>query len=297
MPKGAEAKLRRRNQKKEASENAIDMFGDEGDNGEFTEDLPLPPSWGGEEVTDEMPFKKKKKKKSASSCCDDDDGCDKPYVPKKNKEGIKTLPLIFLIILTGSAILPALIYAGDFASSLLAKNDVMGSIGFRLGIGSVPRKRVLSFYEKHAPEKVPDVPKILSKHYGDYPKLVKKLERKYQDYGYFLGWEEDEAPTRMVQDYLSDVYKIWIKQWNRYAPQVAKTAARNARYNFTNLYKTGRKLWKKQIWPLLEPVFGVPDGADKQKRQDAAEARKRRASSRPSSGGRRKNTDFRDDQD
>lgn len=313
MPRGSEAKLRRRNRKKDEDAAVTDMFAtgeDENEgNGGFTEEIPLPPGMSNGKDADDaaaaaaddsaagaptMPKKKKKKKKST------EEGALPPQLGQKKERGIKTLPLILLILMTGSTLLPAMIYAGDYMSSFLAKNDVMGSIGFRLGIGSVPKKRVLSFYEKHAPEKVTDVPNILAKHYGDYPKLIKKLERKYQDYGYFLGWEDDEAPSRLLQDYFTDIYSIWIKQWNRHAPQVAKTAARNARYNLTSIYKNVRKMWKKSVWPMLEPIFGVPDGAEKQKRQDAAEARKRRASASAqskSSGARRKNRDFRDDEE
>merc|ERR1712008_445356 len=101
--------------------------------------------------------------------------------------------------------------------------------------GAVPKKRVMSFYEKHDPTKFNEVPTILSKYYGDYPQLVKKLERKYQDYGYFLGCEEDEAPFVLVREQLRDTYTLWINSyWNVYAPQQAKTAARNIRYNLTS---------------------------------------------------------------
>ena len=211
--------------------------------------------------------------------------------------GIKTTPLILLILMVGTTLLPAILYAGDYAASVLSQNNVMGAIGFRLGIGAVPKKRVVSFYEKHAPEKLDDVPGILAKHYGDYPKLIKKLERKYQDYGYFVGWEEDEAPVRIAKEHLHGLYHdVWLpRYWNKYAPQILKTAFRNIRYNLTFLYKKLRKVWKKQIWPLLEPVFGVPDGAAAQKRKDAQEARRRAAQKSGGGGGRRKNTDFRDD--
>ena len=60
----------------------------------------------------------------------------------------------------------------------------------RMGIGSTPRKRITSFYEKHSPEKLGSVDATLGKYYGDYKTLTRKLERKYSDYGYFVGWEE-----------------------------------------------------------------------------------------------------------
>jgi hypothetical protein len=317
MPKGVDAKLRRRNRKK--NDDAIDMFGDDDeDKGE------LPP----------LPIGRPKKKtgKTKDSEDDDDDAeydinvqggkQDEVLMPKKKKKkavtsgegttatplregggsskgGIKTTPLILLFLMLGTAALPVLIYAGDFLSSFLAKTDFTGNIGYSLGIGAVPRKRAVAFYEKHAPEKLNDVPKILSKHYGDYPKLIKKLERKYQDYGYFMGWEDDEAILTHVKEQAKEWYDIWLQQyWNRHAPQPIKTAFRNIRYNLTYLYKKGRRLYRKHVWPMLEPIFGVPKGAEAQKRKDTAEARKRRAQQQGggmASGGRRKHKDFRDD--
>lgn len=311
--------MRRRNRKKQDAATANQIFADDQDqhgNVNVTDDheqvgthdfdgsLPMPPPRKKEvpvvetvdsdsDAEDEavVPVanlpKKKKKKKSAASAM--------PQPPAK-KEGIKTLPLIFLIIMTGTTLLPALLYGADYLQAFAATNNMAGQIGFRLGIGAVPRKRVLSFYEKHDPNKLLDVPTVLSKYYGEYPVLIKKLERKYQDYGYFLGWEEDEAAVRLAMEQVQASYEVWLTDyWNRYAPQTAKTAARNIRYNVTFLIKKGRKVWKKHVWPVLEPVFGVPGGAAKQKRQDAADASKRKG--KKPAGTRRKKKDFRDDEE
>lgn len=243
----------------------------------------------------------RKKKSKQSSCCDDDK-CDAPPKRPSSQKGIKTTPLILLILMVGTTVLPALIYASDYLGAFMSKNNVLGQIGFRLGMGAVPKKRVMSFYEKHDPNKLNEVPVILSKYYGDYPKLVKKLERKYQDYGYFLGWEEDEAPLGLAKEQLQDTYTLWINSyWNVYAPQQAKTAARNIRYNLTFLHKKFHKLFWKKVWPHLEPFLGVPKGAEKQKRKDRDEARKRRektggagGSSRASSGKKKYRDDVED---
>ena len=302
------AKLRKRKNNSKAKKGdddfeVIDMFGtDSKQNGQSDFDMPMPPMMGKEQpatVEDDssdedqqeevMPKRKGTKKK----------GGDELEMPKKAKkeQGIKTTPLILLILLTGTTLLPGILYVGDMVSNYLGNNNVFGEMGYRLGIGAVPRKRVLSFYEKHNPEKLSEVPTILSKHYGEYPKLIKKLERKYQDYGYFHGWEEDEAPMVKVRESMEEAYSYWIQKiWNKYAPVSLRTAARNAKYNFTKMYKQGSKIWKKKIWPLLEPYIGVPDErtAAKQKRMDAEEARKRRAD-QSGSARRRKNKDFRDD--
>lgn len=204
-----------------------------------------------------------------------------------SKKKIKPLPLIMLIILTGSTLLPALLYAGDWLGNAVQKNNILGSVGFKLGIGASPRKRVLSFYEKHDPTKISAVPSTMSKYYGKYPILIKKLERKYQDYGYFSNWEEDEAPFKLAQEQLEVTADYLGKQFQIYAPTPIKTGVRNMRYNFGTLYKKGRKIWKSKVWPVLEPVFGVPDGAAAQKRKDAQESRRNKKG--------RKNTEYRDD--
>lgn len=273
MARGADAKLRRRNKRKNENEEVTNMFNvaDESDSDN---------SDSGEEVTSS---KKKKDKQE-----------EEPVrIPVKKPQGIKTTPLILLIMMVGTTVLPALIYASDMLANYAQTHHILGSIGYRMGLGAVPRKRVLSFYEKHDPLKLEDVPTILSKHYGDYPKLVRKLERKYQDYGYFLGWEEDEAPLTLALEQLAQTREYIVHQyWNRYAPQPLKTAARNISYNLATLTKKGRKVWKRTIWPLLEPIFGVPKGTEKQKRQDAKDARARKPAA---AGTRRKSKDFRDD--
>jgi len=255
----------------------------------------------GEKRNDAEELKIIRKKKSKKSACCDDDKCDTPPKAKgPSAQGIKTTPLILLVLMVGTTLLPGLIYASDYIGGFLSKNHVLGNIGFRLGMGSVPKKRVLSFYEKHDPMKLNEVPVILSKYYGEYPQLVKKLERKYQDYGYFLGWEDDEAPMALAMEQVKETYTLWINSyWNVYAPQQAKTAARNIRYNLTFLHKKIHKTFWKKVWPHLEPFLGVPKGGAKQKRKDKDEARKRKektggAGSSKSTGNRKK---FRDDVD
>ena len=286
MARGAEAKLRRRNKRKNENEDVIDMFEkaaaeeEEADGDDSDDDI--------NDLNDDGATNKDKKKKKREK-----GATEIVKVPVAAPKGIKTTPLILLIMMVGTTVLPAIIYASDMLANVAQKHHLLGSLGYRLGMGSVPRKRVVSFYEKHDPSKIEDVPTILAKHYGDYPKLVKKLERKYQDYGYFLGWEEDEAPLTLALEQLAQTRDDFVDQyWNRYAPQPLKTAARNIRYNLTHLFKKGKKVWKRTIWPVLEPFLGVPKGAAQQKRADAKAARERRAGADKT---RRKNKEFRDD--
>eukprot|EP00978_Attheya_sp_CCMP212_P007786 scaffold18138_cov64-Attheya_sp.AAC.2 len=318
MARGADGKLRRKNERKnqkaeEAERLLADTTGDDSD-------LPGPPSQEkdvpsadddseSEEAfaaptvstdstntntntnTDGPPVMKKKKVKKSKAKL-----AQQVVTSAKSKEGIQTLPLIFLIMLTGTTVLPALLYAGDWFGVYLQNNHIMGSLGHRLGIGPSPKKRVLSFYEKHDPSKLNDVPTILAKHYGDYPKLTKRLERKYQDYGYFLNWEQDEAPMTLAFDKLYDTRDLLQEQFNQHAPQFLKTGARNANHNVGMVYKQARKIWIKKIWPHVQPLIGVPDEktARAQKRKDAAAARDGR---KKDPNVKRKNKDFRDDED
>jgi len=220
---------------------------------------------------------KKSSKKSSSGKSDSKPCCPKP---SSSGKGIKPLPLIFLIMMTGTTVLPLLFYMGDHIGNYMQNNHIMGSIGFKFGIGATPKRRVMSFYEKHEPSKVPEVPKLLSRYYGDYPKLIKRLERKYNDYGYFLQWQEDEAPSKLAKAKLWETHSVITKyidvQFQSYAPPWLKSRVRNVRYNLKKLWKKGRKVWRNTLWPLLEPIFGVPKGGASQKRKDSNDHKKSR---------------------
>jgi hypothetical protein len=253
------------------------------------EDLPTPQTAveePAEEPAAEEPTKKKKKRKKSKAA---NGGAAPATPPPPPAKGIKMGPLILLVMMTGTTLLPALLYAGDWFGNFLQKQHIMGNIGHKLNIGASPKKRVYSFYEKHSPEKLDEVDAILAKYYGDYPKLVKRLERKYQDYGYFLNWEKDEAPMTLAFEQLDETKKYFQKQFNKHAPQGVKNAARNINFNLSTIYRKARVQWKKNVWPMLEPIFGVPDGAAAQKRQDAQAAKNKK-------GRRKKNTDFHDDE-
>mmetsp|Transcript_18241 Transcript_18241/g.25702 ORF Transcript_18241/g.25702 Transcript_18241/m.25702 type:complete len:317 (-) Transcript_18241:309-1259(-) len=312
MARGSEAKARRKEARKNKKEGIDHDFGmPEPDE---DSDLPMPPSaaGGGAPIEEDSSVEGEPAAKSADTADDDDVPPPSKKSKKKKKkqqdaaakmaqmqmqaqpkkEGIKTLPLIFLLIMTGSTVLPALIFAGDWVGNMVQKNNLIGGVGYRLGIGATPKKRVMSFYEKHDPTKINEVPNILAKHYGDYPKMIKRMERKYQDYGYFMGWEEDEAPLALALEQLDETRAYVQRKWNKHAPLPLKTAARNFHGNMNVLHKKFMKVWKKTLWPMLEPIFGVPKGGAAQKRKDAQEAKKKRSAT---SGRRKKNTDFRDD--
>lgn len=310
MARGAEAKSARKQARKEArAKEAERILNGEDALNEFANPPPLDvddqavtnANDDDSEEEDAIPEKTPEKTKSSKSARAKKAATQRTAAKNESgaksadSGGIKTLPLIFLIMLTGTTVLPALLYMGDYFSAYVQKNHLLGNLGHRLGIGPNPKKRVISFYEKHDPEKISEVPAILAKYYGDYPKLVKRLERKYGDYGYFLNWEQDEAPMYLALDKLYETRDFIQTQFDRHAPAIVKTGARNMRHNLGFVYKKAHKAWKKQVWPILQPYLGVPDEktARKQKLKDKREAEKMKK--QKSGGGRRKSAEFRDE--
>lgn len=287
MARGSDGKLdrkeARKEKRKEEKERLLkdgpDEFDFKGEGASST--VPEETVKSDETNADDEPIKKKMKRKKTKKIVEQSDA-------PTSSGGIKMGPLIMLLMLTGTTLLPALLYAGDWVTSYISRNSIMGTLGHKFGIGPSPKKRVISFYEKHDLTRLDEVDHILGKYYGDYPKLIKRLERKYVDYGYFLDWEQDEAPMTLAMDKLYDTRDYIQKKFNKYAPQQLKIACRNIKYNVTTLYKKFRKVWKKHLWPMLEPIFGVPDGSEAQKRKDRAE-------SMNAKGRRKKNTEYRDD--
>jgi len=287
MARGSDGKAARNEARKEKREKEKeDLAKGEGVfdiNADEDEDPPLPtPTSGNNDEDNDEPIKKKSKRKKSKNAQ------ETQSLPPPAKSGIKMGPLVLLVMLTGTTLLPALLYAGDWFGAFLGKNHVLGSLGHKLGVGPSPKKRVYSFYEKHDPVKIDDVESILGKYYGEYPKLIKRLERKYGDHGYFIDWEKDEAPMTLAMDKVYETRDYMQKQFNIYAPQQLKVATRNIKYNVSTLYRKGKRLWKKHVWPVIEPVFGVPDGGAAQKRKDRAEAQDKQ-------GRRKKNAEHRDD--
>ena len=78
---------------------------------------------------------------------------------------------------------------------------------------------------------------------------------------------------KLAMEKIWETHAMASQQFDRHAPALVKTGARNIRHNLTTLYKKGKKTWKKQIWPYLEPHLGVPDAkaARKQKMKDRQE--------------------------
>merc|ERR1712187_362708 len=160
------------------------------------------------------------------------------------------------------------LYSGGYIISLLSKqNHLLRTMKCKLGVCLSPRKQVISFYEKHDPRKLPDVDGIISNYCGHYPTLVRKLERKYSDYGYFLHWENDVDPWKSLKRKLHKHFKIVRNLFNRYVPKFLKTRLMNIKYNTKFFYRKAYFLLKKKIWPAFEQYLGIPDKETRKKKK------------------------------
>jgi len=180
MARGAAAKQAKKAEKAEKRKNEAKMSYEDVVNGgkkeEYTgEVIDMFGSGGGEKEEEfkEHDFGFNGGVKS-SSCCGGGDvdekiskGRKKRQEEKESEGGyfgeIKLLPLIFLALLCGGPVLTGMFYAADHLKPMLDKMKIGNNLGYRLGLGSTPQLRVISFYEKHAPEKVNEVNSIMSK--------------------------------------------------------------------------------------------------------------------------------------
>jgi hypothetical protein len=97
-------------------------------------------------------------KKAKPKSRDDDD----------KQSGIRWGPIVFLVLIVGSSLLPGL--AQLFES--------LGKLGFKT-FAPDHQGRVTRFYQQHNPTKVSEVPNVMRKYKGREDALYAKLEAKY----------------------------------------------------------------------------------------------------------------------
>ena len=307
MPRGAAAKQDRKEKKARAKAEGVDLKAKEEDElasilgedpmakmGSMSTSSKEPDMAFDDPVAQLEKMQAAQKKFETRKCCadsDEDEGEGEEQIQAKIAKGqkkrkkermaeekatkgyfgeIKTLPLLFLVLLTAGGTLPVLFWVADNAPRILKNFGTGSKLGYKLGLGEIPRQRVTSFYEKHNPEKLGEVDAVLSKYYGDYKSLTRKLERKYKDYGYFLGWEGDDAAStstaivESLQNFRENSYRAYRKK----APKALVQAGDNFYYNVGGLVKPAQKYWKKTIWPFLKPLVYVPDAKEAKKQKD-----------------------------
>lgn len=167
--------------------------------------------------------------------------------PKKASKGyfsgIRWTHVALLFMLTGTAILPVVVFMAEHAAGALVSvvPSGLGTFGEAWGLTKTPKNRLKAFYEKHNPEKVGEIDVLLGKYRGDYKSMIKKLEAKYGDYGFFIGWEKENDFAAIQKKTFDYVYKHGNKYYQRYVPFPVRTGFRNIYYNVYNLVSKGYK--------------------------------------------------------
>jgi len=141
-------------------------------------------------------------------------------------KGIKWKYVAFLVLLFGSAALPVVLWVVDNLGLVLGKSTTaaFSAATARMGLTPTPKDRLVKFYEKHNPDKVDEVDNLVQKYAGSYPKMIKVLEAKYGDYGFFLGWEQDRTFNAFLKNQageLSDKVQFYYKRYMPYKVRVA----------------------------------------------------------------------------
>ena len=198
-----------------------------------------------------------------SSSDDDDEPGPRQQRGQKKSKGIKWKYVAFLALLFGSAILPVVLWVVDHAGGLLGTGltKAIGASTARMGLTPTPKDRLAKFYEKHNPEKVGEVDHLVQKYAGDYPKMIKVLEAKYGDYGFFLGWEQDRTFGKFMKTQLGEGSEVIQYYYKRHMPYKARVA-------FYKMYSLLDKIFRPyvdfirtqllHIWPDLKDYIGVP---------------------------------------
>ena len=120
--------------------------------------------------------------RSAPSRDDDDDDDDdddytpsargkKRVAPKGYFAKIRWTHVALLLLMTGTAVLPALLWVADKASAAIGTSNAFQKVGIQLGMMPTPKERLVKFYKKHNPEKTDEVDRLLSKYAGSYGEL------------------------------------------------------------------------------------------------------------------------------
>ena len=189
----------------------------------------------------------------------DDDDDDEEYLRPQRKKGslsiggkpIKWKFVAFLVLLTGTAVLPAALWVVDnvFSLSGSALAVSASALAGRMGFTPTPKNRLLKFYEKHNPEKVPEVPQLIHKYAGNYPKMIKVLEAKYHDYGFFIGWRDDADFKHFIKQESTRAFRKAQLYYRKYVPFKLRVA-------FYNMYANTERLLGPPLYVLDDLLFG-----------------------------------------
>ena len=149
-----------------------------------------------------------------------------------------------LVLLFGTAVLPAALWVMDnaFSASNSALSASASAFASRAGLTPTPKARLVKFYEKHNPEKIAEVPSLIHKYAGSYPKMIKVLEAKYHDYGFFIGWKEDADFQKFMKQEAMKYFRKSQVLYKKHMPFRLRVAFYNMYHNLDRLVGTPIRL-------------------------------------------------------
>jgi hypothetical protein len=223
------------------------------------------------------------------SSSDEDDEAPGPQSRprKKEKGGIKWKYVGFLALMFGTACLPAILWIVDNVGGLMGSgvSKSIGAATARMGFTPTPKDRLALFYAKHDEEKVEKVDHLVQKYAGDYSKMIKVLEAKYGDYGFFLGWEQDRTMTKFMKTQASEGLDKVQYYYKRHMPYKARVA-------FYKMYSLLDKVFRPYIdfirtqllnfFPDLKDYIGVPPYYRKPRSSSRSSSKPKTKRKRPS---------------
>lgn len=159
-------------------------------------------------VTLNMSARQRRKTKPATAVQHDED--------EEMPQGIKWKYVFFFVLLFGTGMAPFLFMLVDAVKPVVGNS--LSRVSAQIGLAPTPKMRLVKFYEKHNPDKVKEVDALIGKYTTDYPKMVKILEAKYQDYGFFLGWEKDNEASKIFQRYAAKYSRLARYYYRKHVP-------------------------------------------------------------------------------
>jgi len=206
---------------------------------------------------------------------------------------VKWSHIAILFMMMAGGMLPVIMMAADVLGPKLTAgvNAVLPSLQPYLvgaGLSPAPKKRLNKFYEKHKPEKMEEVDKILLKYAGDYKTMTKKLESKYNDYGYFMNWEQEEGFKAAQKQTYEYVAKTSAKLYQKCIPFPIRMGVNRVYGNALFAYTKALKLVDK--WTNADG-----SGGDSSKRRKSSSSSGSSQSSGSKGSRRARNSQARED--
>ena len=101
---------------------------------------------------------------------------------------------------------------------------------------------------------VDKVAAAIKRYAGDYKTMTKRLEAKYNDYGFFIGWENDSGFAAIQKEGMAVLQEKGAAYYQQYVPFQIRNGFKNIYLN-ANFY--GKKAYKMVSWQSATVVTAV----------------------------------------